>query len=101
MYAGQKHEEDMRKRSFKKKRNVIVEADKFLRSVARFSAGLVTDIEAGGLICLNAEDTLCFDRIEGKRFFEGQKVHKALVELKAFAREVIEFLNVPQIESQE
>ncbi len=101
MYAGQKHEEDMRKRSFKKKRNVIIEADKFLRSVARFSAGLVMDIEGGGLICLNADDTLHFDRIEGDRFFEGRKVHRALVELKAFAWEVIEFLNVPRIESQE
>ncbi|MEE8590648.1 MAG: hypothetical protein V3T35_04925, partial [Spirochaetia bacterium] len=98
---GQKHEEDMRKRSFKKKRNVIIEADKFLRSVARFSAGLVMDIEGGGLICLNADDTLHFDRIEGDRFFEGRKVHRALVELKAFAWEVIEFLNVPRIESQE
>ncbi len=101
MYAGQQHEEDMRKRSFKRKRNVIVEADKFFRSVTRFSAVLVTDIEAGGLICLNAEDTLHFDRIEGKRYFEGHRVHDALAELKAFAREVIEFLNVPQIESQE
>ncbi|UCF96511.1 MAG: hypothetical protein JSV89_15205 [Spirochaetaceae bacterium] len=101
LYSGQKHEEDMRKRSFKKKRNVIVEADKFLRSVARFAGVLVTDIEAGGLVCLNADDTLHFDRIEGRRFFEGKKVKEALMELKAFAREVIEFLNVPQIESRE
>jgi hypothetical protein len=101
LYTGQQHEEDMRKRSFKKKRNVIVEADKFLRSVIHFSSTLVTDIEAGGLICLNADDTLHFDRIEGKRFFEGRKVHEALVELQAFAKEVIEFLNVPQIESRE
>lgn len=101
LYTGQQHEEDMRKRSFKKKRNVIVEADKFLRSIIRFSSTLVTDIEAGGLICLNADDTLHFDRIEGKRFFEGRKVHEALVELQAFAKEVIEFLNVPQIESRE
>ena len=101
MYSGQQHEEDMRKRSFKKKRNVIVEADRFLRSVARFSGVLVTDIEAGGLICLNADDTLHFDRIEGRRFFEGRKVHDALGELRSFAREVVEFLNVPQIESRE
>jgi hypothetical protein len=101
LYSGQKHEEDMRKRSFKKKRNVIVEADKFMRSVARFSGVLVTDIEAGGLICLNADDTLRFDRLEGKRFFEGERVHEALKELKNFALEVIDFLNVPQIESRE
>ena len=101
LYSGQQHEEDMRKRSFKKKRNVIVEADRFLRSVARFSGVLVTDIEAGGLICLNADDTLHFDRIEGRRFFEGRKVHDALGELRTFAREVVEFLNVPQIESRE
>jgi len=80
---------------------VIVEADKFMRSVARFSGVLVTDIEAGGLICLNADDTLRFDRLEGKRFFEGERVHGALKELKNFALEVIDFLNVPQIESRE
>jgi hypothetical protein len=101
LYSGQKQEEDMRKRSFKKKRNVIVEADKFMRSVARFTGALVMDIEAGGLICLNADDTLHFDRIEGKRLFEGRQVHEALKELMSFAREVIDFLNVPQIESRE
>jgi hypothetical protein len=101
LYSGQKHEEDMRKRSFKKKRNVIVEADKFMRSVARFTGALVMDIEAGGLICLNAEETLQFDKLEGKRFFEGKRVHDALKELKQFAREVVDFLNVPQIESRE
>jgi hypothetical protein len=100
LYSGQQHEEDMRKRSFKKKRNVIVEADKFLRSVSRFAGVLVTDIEAGGLICLNADDTLHFDRIEGKRFFEGKNVRETLAELRAFAGEVIEFLNVPQIENR-
>jgi hypothetical protein len=101
LYTGQKHEEDMRKRSFKKKRNVIVEADKFLRSVERFAGVLVTDIESGGLICLNADDKLHFDRIEGRRSFEGKMVRQALKELKSFAREVVEFLNVPQIESRE
>ena len=101
LYSGQQHEEDMRKRSFKKKRNVIVEADKFLRSVIRFSSTLVSDIESGGLVCLNADDTLHFDRIEGKRFFEGRRVREALAELRTFAREVVEFLNVPQIESRE
>lgn len=78
-----------------------MEADKFLRSVARFSVALVEDIEAGGLICLNADDRLQFDKIEGRRFFEGRVVAEALGELKAFAREVIEFLNVPQIDSRE
>jgi len=101
LYSGQQHEEDMRKRSFKKKRNMIVEADKFMRSVAGFSGALVTDIEAGGLICLNAGDMLRFDRLEGKRFFEGKTVHEALRELKNFAREVVDFLNVPQIENRE
>jgi hypothetical protein len=72
-----------------------------MRSVARFTGVLVTDIEAGGLICLNADDTLHFDRIEGKRSFEGRNVHEALKELKNFAREVVDFLNVPQIESRE
>lgn len=100
-YFGQRHEEDMRKRSFKKKHNVVLETDKLFRSLIRFSAVLLEDIAAQGSTCLNATDTLRFSRMEGKRYLEGLKVQAALSQLSEFTQEVVGYLNVPQIESQE
>jgi hypothetical protein len=100
-YLGQKHEEEMRMRSFKKSRNLIMESDKFFRNLQRFSGGLAEDIAASGSICLNPRDLLRFDRLGGRRLLEGLSVEKALASLAEFSTEVSRFLNVPQIESQE
>jgi hypothetical protein len=100
-YFAQRHEEDMRKRSFKKKHNVVLETDKFFRSLIRFSAVLVDDIVVQGSTCLNAGDTLRFTKMEGKRYLQGLTVQKALSQLNEFAQEVVTYLNVPQIESQD
>ena len=101
-YFVEKHAEDLRQRSFKKKRNLAVEADRFFRSLMRFSGGLVDDIAQGGSVCLNHGDTLHFDRrIEGRRYLEGQSVRGALDQLNNLGKEIVSFLNVPQIESQE
>lgn len=100
-YLGQKHEEEMRLRSFKKNRNVIMESDKLFRDLIHFAGSLTEDIAAAGSVCLNAIDVLRFDKIHGHRALDGLPVAKALAELHSFAREVVEFLNVPQIDSQE
>jgi hypothetical protein len=101
-YFVEKHAEDLRQRSFKKKRNLAVEADRFFRSLVRFSGDLIDDIAGGGSVCLNHGDTLHFDRrIEGRRYLEGENVRAALVQLNNLGKEIIGFLNVPQIESQE
>jgi hypothetical protein len=98
---GQKHEEEMRMRSFKNSRNLIMESDKFFRNLLRFAGSLVEDITSAGSICLNPRDLLRFDRMRGRRQLEGQSVEKALAELAEFSAEVTRFLNVPQIDSQE
>ena len=100
-YLGQKHEEEMRMRSFKKSRNLIMESDKFFRNLQNFSGGLSEDIAGSGSICLNPRDLLRFDRLQGSRLLEGLSVEKALAALAEFSSEVSRFLNVPQIESQE
>jgi hypothetical protein len=100
-FLGQKHEEEMRMRSFKKSRNLIMESDKFFRNLQRFSGGLCEDIGASGSICLNPRDLLRFDRMQGGRQLEGLSVEKALARLAEFSSEVARFLNVPQIESEE
>jgi hypothetical protein len=100
-YLGQKHEEEMRMRNFKKSRNLIMESDKFFRNLQRFSGGLAEDVAASGSICLNPRDLLRFDRLGGRRLLDGLSVEKALASLAEFSTEVSRFLNVPQIESQE
>lgn len=100
-YLGQKHEEEMRIRSFKKSRNLVMEADKFFRNLIHFAGSLSEDIAASGSTCLNPRDLLAFDRLRGRRQLEGLSVEKALAQLYEFSGEVTKFLNVPQIESQE
>lgn len=100
-YFTQRHEEDMRKRSFKKKHNVVLETDKFFRSLIDFTGFLTDDIRAGGSTCLNAGDNLHFTRMEGQRYLAGFTVAKALAQLAEFSQEVVSYLNVPQIEGPE
>jgi hypothetical protein len=100
-YLGRKHEEELRLRSFKKKRNIILEADKFFRNLAHFAGALTEDIAAAGSICLNADDVLRFGRGPNKRLLEGLTVEQALARLDKMAKEVVSYLDVPQFEVQE
>jgi hypothetical protein len=101
-YFVEKHAEDLRQRSFKKKRNIALETDKFFRSLAQFTTDVSEDVGHGGSVCLNAVDTLHFDRrIEGSRYLEGRVVQDALEELNNLATEIVSFLNVPQIGPQD
>jgi hypothetical protein len=100
-HLGQKHEEEMRMRSIRMNRNAIMEAVKFFRNLITFAGDLSEDIDGSGSICLNPDDLLRFDKLGGRRLLEGLPVREALASLFEFSREVVEFLNVPQIESQE
>jgi hypothetical protein len=100
-YLGRKHEEDLRLRAFKKKRNVILEADKFFRNLANFAGALNEDIVAGGAVCLNAADVLRFGRGQDKKLLEGLTVEQALARLHELGKEVVSYLDVPQFEVQE
>ena len=51
--------------------------------------------------CLNCDDEIEFDTIEGKRLLEGQTVSRALETLRDFAAEAVAYLNIPEIETQE
>jgi hypothetical protein len=94
-------ETEVRKRGFKLKRLIAVEASRFFRSIERFTKELVDDANGDGVKCLNAEREIAFDRIEGKKSLEGKTVLEALGELGALASEGLAFLNIPEIETQE
>lgn len=94
-------ETEVRKRTLKLKRILEAEASRFFRAVKSFTVELVEDAHADGVKCLNADQVISFDKIEGRRLLAGRTVVSALEELGVFAAEVIEFLNIPDIESQE
>jgi hypothetical protein len=98
---GQKHEEEMRMRGIRMSRNASMEAVKFFRNLSRFAGSLSEDIAGARSVCLNPDDMLRFDKLSGRRLLEGLSVQKALATLFEFSQEVVQFLNVPQIESQE
>ncbi len=94
-------ETEIRKRTFKLKRILEAEASRFFRAIKRFTTELAEDAKTDGVKCLNGDDVISFDKIEGKRFLAGQLVVRALEELQGFTEEVILFLNVPDLETTE
>ncbi len=90
-------EEEMKKRIFKMKRSLSIELDRFMKDVEKFSADLLEDLEGDALKCLNGEDIVEFDPIEGKRYLEGFSVKDSLMKLESFASEVINFLDIPDL----
>ena len=92
---------EMKRRISKMKRALTVDANKIFNSVLSFSTELISDIAEDGLKCLNSDEPIHFDRIEGYRYLEGKQVKGALEVLKEFALEVIDFLNIPNFNTQE
>jgi len=95
------HEQEMRQRSLKKKRNLSLDGDRFFRSLVKFSKDLSEDLQEDGLKCLNGNEVMEFDKLEGNKYLEGVKVADALVKLGDFCREVVLYLNIPQAKAEE
>lgn len=93
--------EEAHKRAFKMQRSVVVEAHRFFKAVAGFAADLIDDIETEGFKCLNGKDIVRFEAVEGKRHLGGVRVLDALKQMRGYATEVVEFLNIPEFEAQE
>jgi hypothetical protein len=92
---------EIKNRLLKKRRVLLIETDRFFRKIKKFSDELIKDIEKNGPECLNKDDTLNFEFIEGKRYLEGYSVGQAIQLLNTFAKEVIMYLNLPEIIVQE
>lgn len=101
MSAGHEMELEMRKRFGKLKREIESDAAKLFRALDVFARELGLDADGEGVKCLNGNERIAFDSIEGKRALEGRTVRWALDELGRLASEVEGYLNVPDIESQE
>lgn len=99
--AGYEMELEMRKRFGKLKREIETDAAKLFHAVHVFASDLGEDAAGEGVKCLNGNERIEFDSIEGKRALQWWSVRKALGELAQLASEIGQYLNVPDIESQE
>jgi hypothetical protein len=99
--AGREMELEMRKRFSKLKREIEADAAKLFHAVRIFAQELKEDAAGEGVKCLNGDERIAFDSIEGRRALEGRTVASALEEMGRLASEAEEFLNVPDIEIQE
>jgi hypothetical protein len=95
------HGEEMKMRNFKKKRNLILEADRVFRRLMNFAGELLSDIDEEGLKCLNSDERVTFDKIEGNKYLEGLSVRESLKRVNELCGEVVGYLNVPRIEVEE
>lgn len=91
-------EVDLRRRNFQKKRNILIEWNKFFLRLEKFTLDILNDLNGSELICLNGDDIIRFELIEEKRFLEGRPLREGIRKLYKFVNEVINFINLPDIE---
>jgi hypothetical protein len=94
-------EVEAKKRVGKLARLLAVEGARLFRGLQRFADALGEDADGDGVMCLNAEAEIQFDRVEGERRLQGLAVREGLRELETLAAEAVTYLNVPDIEAQE
>jgi hypothetical protein len=92
---------ERKQRNLKRMRLIEIETNKYFKSMEKFCMELIEDIEQDGSKCLNSDDQLEFDRIEGEKYLNGLTVYEALKMIRDFSREVIQYLNIPQIGQME
>ncbi len=99
--AGHDMEIEMKKRVGKLKREIEADAAKLFHAVRGFARELSEDALGEGVKCLNGNERIEFDRIEGKRALEGRTVRGALDDMARLGSEIERYLNVPDIDGQE
>jgi len=92
---------EMKQRNLKRMRHIEIESHKYFKAMEEFCLDLNEDIEQDGSKCLNSNDILYFDRIEGEKYLDGKTVYEALKMIRDYSREVIQYLNIPQIGQME
>lgn len=92
---------ERKQRNLKRMRLMEIDTNKYFRSIEKFCIELIQDIEQDGSKCLNSDDTLEFDSIEGEKYLNGLTVYEALKMIRDYSREVIQYLNIPQIGQME
>jgi hypothetical protein len=104
-YAGAE-QQDFREQLLKMKnrqtRAFIFDANDMLRKIRDFMEPLLEDIEVGGGIITNKNDTFRFNsRYEDATVLEGAAVADGVQEFARFVQEAIEHLNLPQLKKKD
>lgn len=93
---GREMQSEVRKRSEKLKRQLKSDAARLFRAVHGFAEELVEDAQGDGVKCLNGNEEIAFEDIEGRHLLAGMRVRDALAVLMGFASEVVSYLKVPE-----
>ncbi len=89
-------EQESNTRTLKLRGKIKSDAAKFFRAVHSFCEELIADADGDGVKCLNGNEEIVFDDIEGTRLLAGRRITDALVVLAGFSSEVLAYLNVPE-----
>lgn len=98
-YAKQ-YEGDVLKRKVEMRHAVLVEIDWFYRKANQFAMNLLEDIEGDGLFCQNPDEELNYTNIDKETVLRGKTVQNGIEELHEFAKEVIEYLEIPDFQQR-
>jgi len=99
--TGHEMESEMKRRVGKLKREIEADAARLFHAVRVFAQELSEDAMGEGVKCLNGNERIEFDSIEGKRTLEGRTVRGALDDVGRLGSEIERYLNVPDLEGQE
>ncbi|RPJ07024.1 MAG: hypothetical protein EHM28_08610 [Spirochaetaceae bacterium] len=92
---------EIKNRRLRKRRILIIETDKFFRRLKKFDQEILEDIEKDGTACLNKDERVHFEMIEGMRYLEGYTVAESMSIMFQFTNEAISYFNLPEIIVQE
>jgi len=97
----QDHEQDAKRRKGRMRHLLLLEADNFFKAIFNFSEELIIDIDEEGVKCLNAESYIPYERYEDSKLLQGLTVYQGLKVLFDYSREIISFIDMPNLKTKE
>ncbi len=73
----------------------LIDLFAFFKDVNDFITKILADLEFNGTMVLNADDIITYAKYDVYKTFEGLAVKEALRHLKAFVKEVLIIIKVP------
>ncbi len=91
------YEEELLKRRIETKHQLLFELHNFFNNLFTFAKTLEKDISGAQILCLNNDVRLEYSNIDSETVLRGKKVSDAVIHLKNFSSEFLEYLDMPDI----
>ncbi len=85
-------------KKLKAKQNLLVEVFRFFKRIERFTGEMIEDIDTTGRRCFNGAGVLAMSATGRRPALNGLTVRTALAQVNSYAREVIDFLDIPDFQ---